>query len=631
MCGICGFVTSLQKQEDDLIKKMTQALHHRGPDFQSDQSFHCGDNWVAMGHARLSILDLSPLGNQPMAFQNLTIVFNGEVYNYREIRSELSVLGYEFDSDSDSEVILKGFHYWGSKVLDRMIGMFSIAILDKQKEELFIARDRVGVKPLFYSLVNGEFFFASELKALRQNNRFDTTLDDNTIYQYLHFGYFPEPNTVYRDTFKVRPGHFGIYNLKLKTLEFTCYWSPEKFHNLPKIHKDEDDVLIELEELFVSAFNYRMVSDVPVGVFLSGGYDSSLVAAILQKTNKSRIKTFTIGFGEKEFNEAEEAKIIAKHLGTDHHEYYCTPADGMDIIPELGNLYDEPFGDSSAVPTLLLSRFCKQHVSVALSADGGDEVFAGYNNYSSFYSLVSQLQAIQKTSSGLIKFLAQMVNSARIYNFWHPKKAHLYSIAIEYLINNDLKSLLTKYRYQNKTSFIGSMFKELPLLPNSSFDGLRNLENIIDPIENSQVLDLMTYLPGDILTKVDRATMSVSLEGREPLLDHRIIEYAATIPTEMHFSRGNQKHLLKQVVHKYIPKELMERPKKGFGIPVKNWMRNELKDLTLDTLSEETIKRNGLFNTKKVVSLRDDYLNGNDANFELVWYLLTFELWDKAK
>jgi len=378
MCGIAGFCDFNKKLNYNNLVEMTDILHHRGPN-DSGYSFYeneCAN--IGLGHRRLSILDLTSHGHQPMQFEQFEIIYNGEIYNFKEIRVELELYQYTFTSDSDTEVIIKAYHKWGVKAVDKFNGMFSIAIYDNINDKLVLIRDRAGVKPLYYYKFDNLFLFASELKSFYNVKLFKKNINKDSVKEYLKFGYIPQPLSIFKNTYKLKAGNYLEYNLQTQILDIKTYWNIDKFYENEKLDVSFDEALHTTEELLKSSFNYRMVSDVPVGVFLSGGYDSSAVSAILQANTTSKIKTFTIGFKEEKYNEAVYAKKVAKHLGTEHYEHYLSKKDALDILPTLPEIYDEPFGDSSAIPTIMVSKFAKQHVTVALSADGGDELFSGY-------------------------------------------------------------------------------------------------------------------------------------------------------------------------------------------------------------------------------------------------------------
>lgn len=626
MCGIAGFCDFNKKSDKNILHNMTDILHHRGPD-DSGYSFFATENVnIGLGHRRLSILDLSSHGHQPMQLEHLEIVFNGEVYNFKEIREELKKFHYSFESESDTEVILKAYHKWGIKAVEKFNGMFAIAIYDKENEKLILIRDRAGVKPVYYYYSNNIFLFASELKSFHQNPNFYKSINKDSLALYLQHGFIPEPHSIFIDTYKLSAGNFLELDLKSRDLKVTKYWNLVDFYNNPKLDISYEDAIKTTEEIMISSFNYRMVSDVPVGVFLSGGYDSSAVAAILQTTNKQKINTFTIGFNEAKYDESKYAKEVANHLGTNHTEYYCTQKDALDIIEQLPYIYDEPFGDSSAIPTILVSQLAKSSVSVSLSADGGDEIFGGYSKYKTTLKYYSLLQNQPRFLKKSIAVLMEQVKYKHIPIYCDKYESEIkYSRLKEMLNSNitpvELMSLISqKFTHEMLNSILIDKFK----ISDTNYQN--KMTNSLD-FNSLLYADYRTYMVDDILTKVDRATMSVSLEGREPLLDYRIIEFVAQLPLEYKMDLNNSKKLLKDIVHKYIPKNIMDRKKMGFSVPIAEWFKDELKEYFNIYLSKERIDREGLLNSNEVIRLKNDYFRGKKVNIQRLWFILMFEMW----
>ena len=626
MCGIAGFCDFSKKSSNDIFKNMTDAMYHRGPD---DSGYFWDENeysQIALGHRRLSILDLSAHGHQPMSFEHLDIVFNGEVYNFKEIKKELLELGYSFHSDSDTEVILKSYHQWGTKAVDKFNGMFAITIYDKKANKLIFIRDRAGVKPFYYYKKDSLILFSSELKSFHNHPDFQKDINKSSLSLYLQFGYIPEPHSIFKNTYKLKAGHYIEIDLKSQKFEEIKYWDVVDFYNKPKLDISQNEAIEKTEELLKSSFEYRMVSDVPVGVFLSGGYDSSVVTAILQKQRTEKLNTFTIGFKEKGFDEAPYAKEVAKYLGTNHTEYYCTQKDALEIIPKLCEIYDEPFGDSSAIPTILVSQLARKDVTVSLSADGGDEIFAGYSKYTTALQYFNKFKSIPNSVKSLVKLGMDNINPNHI-----PILSNTYNFATRYeKINGILKAKSSVEAMKYTSEYFTK--KERDTILNVHFDDLKTnfdiqIADTNDEMNQMLAIDYKTYMIDDILTKVDRATMSVSLEGREPLLDYRIVEFVSQLPSNLKYKDGDKKWLLKQITHKYLPKEMMDRPKQGFGVPLTEWFRDELKEYFMIYLDERRIEKEGLFNSKEVVRLRDSYLSGNRENVQKLWFLLMFEMW----
>ncbi len=632
MCGLAGFVDSKGTWTEDDLRRMANSIVHRGPDDEGISVVNLHEVKIGMAHRRLSILDLSPLGHQPMERDNLRVVYNGEIYNFREIRKELIQLGFSFSSDSDTEVLLRAFQHWGIQCLGRFIGMFAFAILDTDKRKLWLCRDRVGIKPLYYSFRNNGLLFGSEIKALAAANDANLSLDSNSLTDFLRYGYTVGEFSIYNEVKKVKPGHYIEYDLMSLTGSESKYWSVDEYYKCTRLVTDEDLLLDELEELLTSACRYRMVSDVPVGVFLSGGYDSSLVTALIQKNIPQPLKTFTIGFAEKSHNEAPFAAEIANYLGTDHHELICTEQDALALIPNLPYFFDEPFGDSSAIPTMLVSALAKQHVTVALSADAGDEVFGGYTRYDNILNNAQMLSSFPKpVRKQLGKLLSHLPIGQLTPFIKNGRYEQIAPNAIDILGENHLHEALLRIGSRR----IASKNLEKVLATPTSYranqfdNALIDFEKPISPLHQLMLIDYKTYLTDDILVKVDRAAMSVSLEGREPLLDHRIIEYVASVPDGYKIRNGNKKYLLKKIAERHIPKSMLERPKQGFAIPIHRWMRNELRPILLDMLHKDKLKRQGIFNHQEVESILNGFLSGKDHNGELLWFLLMFQLWNE--
>lgn len=623
MCGIAGLVDFRQQSNLDILKKMTDVLFHRGLDdggyfFESFESTQ-----VSLGHRRLSILDLSNHGHQPMVFDHLTMVYNGEVYNFKEIRLELEKQGYTFESHSDTEVILKAYHKWGADAVHRFNGMFAIAILDSQKKTLALIRDRAGVKPLYWYQNDGLFMFASELKSFHEHPAFVKELNHDGLALFLQYGYIPQPHTIFEHTHKLQAGHVLELNIKNSQLSIKKYWDVVDCYNQPKLDITEKEAMDETERLLKSACEYRMVADVPVGMFLSGGYDSSAVTALLQSERTEKLKTFSIGFHEEKFNEAHHAKKVAEHLGTDHTEYYCTQKDALEILPKLPEIWDEPFGDSSAIPTTLVSQLARKDVTVSLSADGGDEIFGGYNKY---ISIQRKMYAFNKIPA-FLQAPTRLALRCKLTQF-SAEKAGVFNARdrlnrFSQMIGANEKGILQKGSQVFTEYDLNCLLLKKPNKKETEFDAEINqawLDNVL-------AIDYKTYQLDNILTKVDRATMSVGLEGREPLLDYNIIDFIARLDPSLKIRNGNKKYLLKAITHKYLPKEMMDRPKMGFGVPIFDWFKTELKDYLMTYLNEDRLRQGGIFNVQEVISLRHRYLSGVDVNINQIWFLLIFEMW----
>ncbi|MBS1512377.1 MAG: asparagine synthase (glutamine-hydrolyzing) [Bacteroidetes bacterium] len=628
MCGISGFADFNRKTDNSILEKMNRTMVHRGPDGEGYGFYDAATARVGLGHRRLSIIDLSSAGSQPQTYQSCHITFNGEVYNYAEIKAELEAKGHQFNGHSDTEVILHSYAEWGSAALQKFIGMFAFVIYDEQKQKLFACRDRAGVKPFFYYWKDGLLLFASELKAIMQHPSFVKDINTDAAAAYMQYGYVPTPHCIFNHTYKLKPGHFLELDIPTRQLQDTQYWNVYDAYNKPTLKIDLPDAIAETEKLLTSAFQYRMVSDVPVGVFLSSGYDSSCVTALLQRNNTEKIKTFTIGVPDAGLNEAPYAKDIAAHLGTDHTEYYCTEKEALEIVPDLPFYYDEPFADSSAIPTTLVSRIARKRVTVALSADAGDEIFAGYNRYDYVTKYGKKIQAIpglfRKTAAGIMDIVP--ANSIPVLNkkyLFHSRYEKLKML----LKNPSEKNILMSLTQQMDDNAIRELFKGKIDELATAFDSKELGKNNYSILSYMMAVDYQTYLLDDILQKVDRAGMCVSLEGREPFLDHRVIEWAAQLPMEYKYNNGNKKFIVKEIVHKYIPKEMMDRPKMGFGIPISSWLQNELKPFVDRYFDESFIQKQDIFNNDIIQRIKKSFYQGKIERAEKIWYLLMFQMW----
>ncbi|MBU1669386.1 asparagine synthase (glutamine-hydrolyzing) [bacterium] len=626
MCGIVGFCDFRKKSNEENLNAMMKVIQHRGPDASGHLYHTLTDTTIGLGHQRLSILDLSDEGRQPMVHEALEIVYNGEVYNFNEIREELIVLGYDFHSHSDTEVVLKAYHCWGLDALEKFDGMFAMAIFDKAKEQLTLIRDRAGVKPLYWYWNEGLFLFASELKSFHQHPDFEKEINRDILALYLQHGYIMQPYSIFKFTEQLNAGHALHLDLKHHSIEKTCYWSVREWYEKPKLILTDREAIEQTETLLKKSFEYRMVSDVPVGVFLSGGYDSSLVTALLQSDREEKINTFTIGFEENGYDEAPHARDVAGYLGTSHNEYYCSHKDALDIIPKLAEIYDEPFGDDSVIPTVLVSQLAREKVTVSLSADGGDEIFAGYDSYA---GTAKMRQSFQKIPRPVRKTLSSAMGLISARNI--PCTDRMYNFETRYekvkkLLELENCAEMFKFRSEQFTQVqLEKLLTYRPVSLKTAFDS--DISKIDDCIAQMLMVDYQTYMADNILTKVDRATMSVSLEGREPFLDYNIIEFAARLPSYFKYRDGEQKWILKQITHKYLPESMMNRPKMGFAPPITAWFKDELKSYFLHYLSHERLSKEGYFNADEVVHLRDEYLLGKNVSIKKLWFILMFEMW----
>ena len=637
MCGIVGFRTNSRFPEyRDQLKEAVSQLSHRGPD--DSGMFFDEKAGVGLGHRRLSIIDLSSAGHQPMVSGDhpVWISYNGEIYNFKAIRSTLGSLGHRFKSETDTEVALKSFLQWGIDGIQKFQGMFAMAIWDGRDRQLYLIRDRIGIKPLYYYHNRGILLFASELKALMAFPCFPRDVDPQAIPLFLHYQYIPAPQTVFRHTYKLLPGHF------LKShddgLDDHAYWSlPDIGTGTDPIETDESESLERLDDLLSTAVSDRLISDVPLGALLSGGIDSSLVAALMQKASSTPVRTFSIGFREGAYNEAPWAAKVADHLGTDHTELYVTPGDALEVIPQLPRIYDEPFADSSAIPTHLVSKLTRSQVTVALSGDGGDEQFSGYVRYWSTLAMNHAFQRIPHSMKKWIASLLGMIPADWIEQGYAHLRPHLpqrYSVAnfpdkwqklIRLTRETEVQEL---YRM---TICLWSREEIRVLCGQSPADS--TYERVFSETDRWPLLsrlmrvDQQTYLPDAMLTKVDRASMATSLEVRVPLLDHRVVEFTASLPDSFKYRNGSGKYLLRKLLTRYLPPPLFERPKMGFGVPIDRWFRKELKSLLTDYLSPGHLKREGLFDPRLVQEKVEEHLSGKANHQYRLWCLLMWEMW----
>lgn len=632
MCRINGIWQS--GVDISLVEKMRDTLKHGGPD---DAGLYCDDeNGLGLAQRRLSIIDLSERGHQPMAYKDYNIVFNGEIYNYKEVREVLKQHGYEFNTESDTEVILKAYHHWDYDCVHQFRGMFAFAIWNKSTKKLTLCRDRVGVKPLYWYKKDDLFMFASELKAFHEHPDFDKTINQKAVSLFLQTGYIKSPYCIFQYAHKLMPGSYMEIdeNHNVKSWK---YWDVrEKYLSATASEKSEKDLIEECELLLKESFQLRMVADVPVGMFLSGGIDSSLVTALLQDQSSRPLNTFTIGFDDPRYNEAQHAKKVAQHLGTNHTELYCSEKHFEEIIPLMPEIYDEPFGDSSGIPTFLVSQLARQHVTVSLSADAGDEIFTGYNRYlfaEKFHSKLNAVPSFAKnilrniikkmdanTASSLISLLPLPENYKKNVDARLPKAVALLSAKskLDFLYSSTLfinTDDLNKLHTGDNDVFIFD--KNMPLK-----DGLNYAAY--------GVADIESYLEGDILAKVDRATMRVALEGREPFLDHKIIEFAMSLPDNLKLRNGETKWILRQILYKYVPKELIERPKMGFGIPLDTWLQTLLKNDLHKVYEDRDFINVFAFNQEEIKRLIIQYLDKKGFSTHLIWYLYCLHQWYKT-
>ncbi len=596
MCSIMGYYNT--RQSIDEIAELNRTLSHRGPDNGAVREYHFRGERLFLAHNRLAIQDLDIFANQPMESQRFSIVFNGEIYNHMELRR---VCNYPWLTHSDTETLIVLFSKLGiEETISKLIGMFAIALFDKEEQRLYLIRDRVGIKPLYWTYQEGEFAFASELKGFLSHLKIEES--NKALIQFMGFGYTLSNNSFYKDIYKLEAGHLLIFDGE--NIQKKRYWS------LPnsKIKISYSEAVEESERLIRSSVNYRLLSDLEVGSFLSGGIDSSLVSSIMQQSTKQQIKTFTIGFEDKNYNEAGFAKEVAKHIGSDHYEYIFGVDDVIALMDDMDRYYDEPFGDASALPTMLLSKFTKEHVTVALSGDGGDELFLGYDRYfftDKYYNLFRKLPQLSRDMLSSMGRLSKQDRLEKIaYPIQHLTKENLYSVIASYTKPWEMESLFSR-------EFVRDSFSE------STYMAFQEIEefNPNDSFDNFSKIDFYRYLPDDILTKVDRASMRYSLEARVPLLDHRIVEFAYSLPTDIKLKNG-AKSILKEILYKQIPRELIDRPKMGFAVPLKEWFRGEMREILQDKIESLDDR----FNKTYLRKLFDEHQKGK--NYEYVFWNL---------
>jgi asparagine synthase (glutamine-hydrolysing) len=598
---------------------MCQVIEHRGPD---DEGFHL-DGGLAIGMRRLSIIDLFT-GRQPISNEDgsIWIVFNGEIYNFQELRAELMSRGHTFQTGTDTEVIVHLYEDEGERCVERLRGMFAFAIWDKRERKLFIARDRVGVKPLHYCLAGDTLVFASEIKSILQHPAVTREVNLEAISDFLTFGYVPDPSSAFRGIFKLLPGH--TLTFKDGRLSTRCYWDFQYHQNGSSGPVREESYYTErIRELLAESVKLRLISDVPLGAFLSGGIDSSTVVAMMARQMDRPVKTFSIGFTESSFDELHYARITAKHFNTEHHEFIVTP-DVCKIVEEIIWHHDEPFADVSSIPTYIVSKMAREHVTVVLSGDGGDELFAGYERY-----LVDRKREVFDRIPGFLRRNFMLRASRAI-----PRAAYGKNFLRNVSLDSDARYVdsISYFDEDAKRDLLSLDVRRL-LAGRDSADAFRHLlamPHSAERLDHLLYLDSKTYLPGDILTKVDRMSMAHSIEAREPLLDHKLIEFVQTIPAALKLRGTVGKHILKSAVRGLIPDQIIDRQKQGFGVPIRRWFNNELRELLYDTLTDSRTRQRGYFNQKAVDEILDEHRRCRRDNSTHLWGLLTLELWHRA-
>jgi asparagine synthase (glutamine-hydrolysing) len=615
MCGIAGLVCGAEARRDvpaaAVAAAMASTLSHRGPDDAG--VWGSDDGTVALAHRRLSIVDLSPLGHNPMSGEDgrLWITFNGEIYNFLELRQELEAAGHRFRSHSDTEVLLAAYSRWGLDCVDRLAGMFAFAIWDEPKRRLWVVRDRLGKKPLYYSESRGTLRFASELKAIVADETVPRGIDARAMRLYLRYGYVPSPHTIYESVRKLPPAHFLL--CENGAVSVHRYWDPVPFALDPSSTTDAD-AQAELDARLATAVRQRMIADVPLGAFLSGGIDSSLVVALMQEQSAARVKTFTIRFDDPEFNEADHAAVVARHLRTEHHEETCDERQMLDVVDRLADMFDEPFADSSAVPTYLLSRIARASVTVALSGDGGDELFLGYPRYR-LQAYAAAALALPRGVRRAVAIGADRLPTRRLRRVGDVLRSHEtdpYARFIAWWQPDDIAALTGQPppdgpAYADAQARCASLSRQ----------------------DRGSLIDLVSYLPEDILTKVDRASMAVSLEVRAPLLDHRVVEFALGLPSSLKYRRGTSKWLLRRLLYKRVPRALVDRPKMGFGVPLAAWFRGPLRDRMASCCAGRDFEKIGL-DPGPIRRLWANFEAGRTHRADLVWQMFVLAAWSAS-
>lgn len=644
MCGIVGiFRASYRSEQWELaLQAMTSCLAHRGPD--AEGIWYDPNMGIGMGHRRLSIVDLSSLGHQPMSSISgrFTMVYNGEIYNYAEMMSELRNYGYCFRGHSDTEVLLAAFEEWGLEAtLKRAIGMFAIALWDANTQQLHLVRDRLGEKPLYYGWLEDSFVFSSELKALRRHPQFKCEVDRDALALMMRHNYIPAPYTIYKGICKLQPGmiltiqHIDT-DVVSKPVHYWCAKEASEQGTRQPFTGSANEAIEQLDTLLRNAVQRQMVADVPLGAFLSGGIDSSIVVALMQAQSNRPVKTFSIGFTEKAYNEADRAMAVANHLGTEHTELYISPAEAMAVIPQLPQMFDEPFADSSQIPTFLVSKLARQNVTISLSGDGGDELFGGYNQYAFGQDLWAKVGKIPRSGRRFIGTALKFFPSSILdisFAWLAPVFTHygrngtagdkLYKLGeILDVPNAEALYLRSISHWKNPTEIVINS-KELPtaLTDNTYWAALP------DFYHRMMYLDTITYLPDDILVKVDRASMAVSLETRVPMLDHRIVEFAWSLPLDLKVRNGKNKWILRQVLDHYVPQSLTERPKMGFGVPIGEWLKCDLRDWAESLLNEHKLQQEGYFNPIPIQQKWHEHINSKHNWAAHLWNVLMFQAW----
>ena len=615
MCGIAGLLRvriDAAALPTGVVEQMCEAIIHRGPD---DHGVFAGD-WAHIGMRRLAIIDVAG-GHQPIATDDgqIQLVFNGEIYNFRELRAELIAAGCQFRTDSDSEVLLQAYRAWGDDAVRRLRGMFAFCIVDLARNRCLLARDRIGKKPLYFTeLQNGQLAFGSELKSLHRVPGFDDTINQQAVRDFFAFGYVPAPASIYRQVYKLPPSHLMVIeNQRLSIREYASIAFD------PKITASEATLKEQLAAQIEEAVKVRLVSDVPFGAFLSGGTDSSVVCALMARNLTNPLKTFTIGFNERAFDEMPDARRVAEHIGAEHHELVVTP-DTVQLVQDLSWFFDEPFGDSSSIPTFVVSRLAAQHVKMVLSGDGGDELFAGYDRYQRYRDLIRLNKSTGGLAGPLLAGTAQFLGERHGNRFSRIAARLKQSFPDQYISGVALST----------QDDLQLLFGDASPSQERLYAALREhfeRDDIVEPMERVLYGDMRSYLVDDIMVKVDRATMANSLEARAPLLDQQLVDFAARLPFNTKLRHNTGKYLFKEIARDLLPADVMDKPKQGFAIPLNEWFRGDLRTLLMDSVSSRSFRGRGLFSQVGVEQLVNQHMAGTHERGELLWMLLSFELW----
>lgn len=633
MCGIAGFLSFEKFFNEEDLRSMTDKIKHRGPDAEGFFT----DAICGLGHRRLSVIDLSDRANQPMHSANdrYVIIYNGEVYNYQEIGARLKENNYSSEfklrTASDTEIILESFALLGIECIHQLNGMFAFAIYDKVAQELYLVRDRLGIKPLLYFWDGKNIAFSSELKSLAQLPQISKEINPGAIGDFLNLGFIPAPSTIYKNIFKLNPGSY--LKIDKNGLTNTRYWSVNK-KLTNNIITDKEEALVKLSDLLMSSVQYQLKSDVPFGVFLSGGIDSSLVTAQAVGLSSVKVNSFSIGFEENSHNESEYAKAVANHLGTNHHEFIVSYKDAINHIDSIFDVYDEPNADSSFIPTMLVSKLARNHVTVTLSGEGGDELFFGYGSHqwakrlaNPWFNAIRPLLALTLNQfSSRYQRISKLLQTELSTNI----QSHILSQEQYYFTTSEIKDIVhDKYASPEFLQYLESTEVHSILAEKQTSQGKSVKVRNLSAMEQQALFDIQYYLPYDLLTKVDRSSMFYSLETRVPYLDHRVVEFAINLSPELKFHNQTSKYILKQILYKYVPEKLFNRPKQGFAIPLNKWLKKELKYLIDEYLDKDTLTQTGIVQPDAVEQLLKDFFGGKDYLYNRVWLLIVLHKWFK--